>query len=410
MRALSKPLIALAILASLLSFAKFQHCRSAGWGAPDVYVHMCYSDITALYSERGMDTHDFPYSSLTNSVEYPAITGLVMWGTSYLVTDQKNPYRNYFDINIAFLILLFIALVVLVHLINPEFSYLLPVAPAAIVSLFINWDLYAVLASVASIYFLTRNKSALSAGTLGIAIATKFFPIVFLLPISLHFLYHRNIKKLIHYFLMTSATWLVINAPIALTYFDGWSRFYAMNFSRSSDWGSIWYALTTFGAKVNSLNYLAVFISLVLIGALIRLYVEIANTRNSELNLLLLIFLTMAAFTSINKVYSPQYVLWLTPFAVLALRKREERAAFWIWQAGEALYHFAIWQYLAAFTGAKFGLPDKWYVFFLVLRVATLLWFCSTLIRNALLERSTTSPKPQTPMREFLSRAMRGYA
>lgn len=41
-----------ALIAALLSFAKFNHCRGSGWGSPDVYVHMCYSDISALYGAR----------------------------------------------------------------------------------------------------------------------------------------------------------------------------------------------------------------------------------------------------------------------------------------------------------------------------------------------------------------------
>ena len=410
MRAISRPLVALAILASLLSFVKFQHCRDAGWGAPDVYVHMCYSDITALYSERGMDTHDFPYASTSNAVEYPAITGLVMWGTSFLVTDKNNPYRNYFDINLILLILLLIGTSLLVHSLNPEFSYLLPLSPALVASLFINWDLWAVISAVASLYFYVRDKRNLSALFLGVSIATKFFPIVFLLPLALHSIYIRQIKNFIKYFVLTLTTWIVINAPIALTHFDGWSRFYRMNFTRQADWGSLWYALSKFGANINALNYVAIIITLILILGLTIFYSDICKTRTPYQNLFLLIFLTMAAFTTINKVYSPQYVLWLTPFAVLALNEKKERAAFWIWQTGEALYHFAIWQYLAQFTGAKFGLPENWYLFFLLLRIATLIWFCVALMRSALALRSTTQRPSKAPLLEFLSRATEGYA
>ena len=410
MRAISRPLVALAILASLLSFVKFQHCRDAGWGAPDVYVHMCYSDITALYSERGMDTHDFPYASTSNAVEYPAITGLVMWGTSFLVTDKNNPYRNYFDINLILLILLLIGTSLLVHSLNPEFSYLLPLSPALVASLFINWDLWAVISAVASLFFYVRDKRSLSALFLGLSIATKFFPIVFLLPLALHSIYIRQIKNFIKYFVLTLTTWIVINAPIALTNFDGWSRFYRMNFTRQADWGSLWYALSKFGANINALNYVAIIITLILILGLTIFYSDICKTRTPYQNLFLLIFLTMAAFTTINKVYSPQYVLWLTPFAVLALNEKKERAAFWIWQTGEALYHFAIWQYLAQFTGAKFGLPENWYLFFLLLRIATLIWFCVTLMRSALALRSTTQRPSKAPLLEFLSRATEGYA
>lgn len=410
MRAISRPLVALAILASLLSFVKFQHCRDSGWGALDVYIHMCYSDITALYSERGMDTHDFPYASATNSVEYPVITGLVMWGTSFLVTDKNNPYRNYFDMNLIFLILLLLGAALLVHSLNPEFSYLLPLSPAVVASLFINWDLWAVIAAIASLYFFARDKRNLSAVFLGISVATKFFPIVFLLPFALHSIYIRRIKNFLQYCAITLFTWLVINLPIAFTHLDGWSRFYTMNFTRQADWGSLWYALTKFGANVGALNYLAVVVTLVLILGLTIFYSEICKTRSPLHNLFLLIFLTMAVFTTINKVYSPQFVLWLTPFAVLALNDKKERSTFWIWQTGEALYHFAIWQYLAQFTGAKFGLPENWYLFFLLLRIATLIWFCIALMRSALALRSTTERSSKAPLLEFLSRATEGYA
>ena len=129
---------------------------------------MCYSDVTALYSERGMDTHDFPYASTSNAVEYPVITGLIMWSTSFLVSDKNNPYRNYFDINLIFLIILILGTVLLVHALNPEFSYLLPLSPALVASLFINWDLWAVISAVASLLFYARDKRNLSALFLGV--------------------------------------------------------------------------------------------------------------------------------------------------------------------------------------------------------------------------------------------------
>jgi hypothetical protein len=51
--------------------------------------------------------------------------------TSY----AANSPVSYFNINIFFLILLFIATVILVRKIRPEFAYLVPVAPAMIASL-----------------------------------------------------------------------------------------------------------------------------------------------------------------------------------------------------------------------------------------------------------------------------------
>jgi uncharacterized membrane protein len=65
----------------------------------------------------------------------------------------------------------------------------------------------------------------------------------------------------------------------------------------------------------------------------------------------------MVAVMAVSKVYSPQYVLWLVPLAVIALIDKRDLAIFWFWQGAEVLYHLAIWQHLASVTGAKFGLP-----------------------------------------------------
>jgi hypothetical protein len=127
----------LAILACLLSFAKFSHCEGSNWATPDQYIHACYSDLPALFGARGLDNSAWPYASNDNSVEYPVITGLVMYATSFIA----NSPVSYFNLNIFFLVLLFLVTVLIVKKIRPEFSYLVPVAPAMIASLFINWDL-----------------------------------------------------------------------------------------------------------------------------------------------------------------------------------------------------------------------------------------------------------------------------
>ena len=371
-------IVLLALLASVISFAKFQHCRSAGWGSPDVYIHTCYSDLSALYGAREINVDRWPYESADNSVEYPVITGLVMWATGQVISDESG-YRAYFDINVALLALLFIFSAWLLWRIKPEFAPLLAFSPAVIGSLYINWDLWAVAAALLAIYFFKYERFDLSAFALGVAIATKFFPVVLLLPVILYF--KVDIAKTIRYIALTSLTWVVINLPIALTNFDGWSRFYKMNLERSSDLGSIWYALQlrdiTFG------NSTLISIALVL-GATFA----IANIANQSRvtrfeTFAITSFLTVAAFVTISKVYSPQYIIWLTPLALLALRRKEERSAFWIWQGGEALYHLTIWQYLASYTGAKFGLPEGLYALSIFIRVATLAWFARALIHSS---------------------------
>ena len=57
--------------------------------------------------------------------------------------------------------------------------------------------------------------------------------------------------------------------------------------------------------------------------------------------------------------------------------------AFWMWQSVEVMYHIAVWQYLAQFTGAHFGLPQGGYAALSLLRIAGTLFLVVVLIRRA---------------------------
>ena len=232
-------LIILALGASLLSFAKFNHCENSGWATPDQYIHACYSDLPSLYGARGLDKQAWPYSSNDNSVEYPVVTGLVMYATSFIA----NSPVSYFNVNIFFLILLFLASIVVVRRIRPEFAYLVAVAPAMIASLFINWDLWAIATMLLAIYWFDRKKYAFSALAIALSISTKFLPIFLLIPIAFILWRDAKIKELLKYIAIVSITWIAINAPFALTTPTGWWRFYKLNLERGPDWGSLWLAL-----------------------------------------------------------------------------------------------------------------------------------------------------------------------
>ena len=49
----TRALLALAIVAALLSFTKFSHCEGINWATPGQYIHACYSDLPSLFGERG---------------------------------------------------------------------------------------------------------------------------------------------------------------------------------------------------------------------------------------------------------------------------------------------------------------------------------------------------------------------
>ena len=394
MRITQRIIILLAVVASLLSFAKFSHCEKSVWATPDQYIHACYSDIPSLYGARHLDIGRWPYSQGADSVEYPVIQGVVMWATAKVI---PHGVLNYFNGSALLLALLFIFIALITFKIKPEYSYLLPVAPAVIASLYINWDLWGIISMIAAIYWFDQRRDLWSAIALGISVSTKFMPVFLLVPIAVIFLRQQRITQLLKYCLVVGATFAAINLPVYLATPDGWWRFYQLNLDRGSDWGSIWYALSSLGADFTHQNYLSVLA--VLIAATITILVllqfkEIPTLAGSA-------FIILAMVMAVSKVYSPQYILWLVPLAVIALQNRSALPYFWGWQIAEVMYHLAIWQHLALISNAHFGLPLKAYALATLIRIAASLALVAKIIHS--------QRNPALSEREFLFKSAEIY-
>ena len=375
MRVSTRVILLLAILASLFSFAKFSHCEKSVWAGPDQYIHACYSDLPALFSERAFGKGQWAFSGGDQAVEYPALQGLVMWATAQVSPDGPVSYFNFSAILIA---LLFIASVLVMYRARPDIAVVYALAPTGILSLYINWDLWAIVTMLISIYWFDRKKQLASAALLGVSIATKFFPIVLLLPIVIIYLRRDEVKSAFKYCAIALGTFLAINIPFALTTPEGWWRFFDLNLHREADWGSIWYALSVFGINLTNINYLTV-MTLLMGIALVSLFLLQTKETLTLAESAIFIFIVLM---TVSKVYSPQYVLWLTPLALLALRDKRDLSWFWFWQIAEVIYHFAIWQHLALLTGATFGLPVKAYAAITIVRILAALALAIALARR----------------------------
>ena len=391
-------LLVLAIAASLLSFAKFSHCESHQWATPDQYIHACYSDIPALFGERGLDKGTWAFSSGDKSVEYPVITGAIMWLTAKITPQSDFRASAYFNINALYIAMLFALCTLLMYRITPRFAYLSVLSPAVIASLYINWDLWAIITMIGAIYLFDNHKYRWSAAALGVSIATKFMPVFLLIPIALILWRRRELQLAMQYVAITATTWLAINLPVILTTPQGWLRFYELNISRESDWGSLWYSLNLLGVNISSLNLIAVFGLLAAFTAFALYVLELIEPPS----LASVAFIVLATVMILSKVYSPQYVLWLTPLAVMAISSAKDLPAFWIWQGAEIIYHVAIWQHLAEVTGARFGLPANWYAALALIRIAASGYLIYVLVRRGL-GRTHESERdfPLTPHRSY---------
>ena len=371
----TRMIVLLAIIASLFSFAKFSQCEETVWAGPNQYIHACYSDLPALLSERAFGQGQWAFSGGDQAVEYPVLQGVIMWATAKV--SPSDPI-NYFNFSAILIALLFIASTLIIFRARPDIAVVYALAPTGILALYINWDLWAIVTMLLAIYWFDRKRELASSLVLGISIATKFFPIVLLLPIVIIFLRREEIRKGFQYCVIALGTFTAINIPFALTTPEGWWRFYDLNLHREADWGSIWYALNVLGINLTHINYFTI-LTLLMGVALVAIFM--LQTKESLTLAESAIFIFIVLMT-VSKVYSPQYVLWLTPLALLALRDKRDLSWFWFWQAAEIIYHFAIWQHLALLTGAQFGLPVKAYAVITIVRILALIALAIALARH----------------------------
>ena len=100
-------------------------------------------------------------------------------------------------------------------------------------------------------------------------------------------------------------------------------------------------------------------------------------------------FIVFASALILGKVYSPQYVLWLTALAVIAIKSKPTLVMFWVWQMAELIYHVAIWQHLATISEAQFGLSQSFYGAISLIRLAASIAMIYSLARHLRQARST---------------------
>ena len=92
------------------------------------------------------------------------------------------------------------------------------------------------------------------------------------------------------------------------------------------------------------------------------------------------LFLTVAGFLLVNKVDSPQYVIWLIPLAVLA---RPRWRPFLAWQAAELLVVLSRFYFFIDNDKPGEGISIGWFFFCVLLRDALLVYFAVVVPRRA---------------------------
>jgi hypothetical protein len=328
-----------------------------------------FSDIRGFYGMHFFDgQHLWPFSEKTllgettvrHPVEYPALTGLIMWLLSFSVSPSDTAIYSYYRLTASLQIILFTYSAYLIYkLAGKKYAFYFILAPAVLFSLNRNWDIWAIAPMLIAILLFERKKFGLSAVLLAISIATKFFPIVLILPIAIIFLRQKNYLAFIRYGAVTLVSWIFINLPFAMVNFKGWAYFYEFSAKRGLGSASF-YEITSIIFKSIKFNSIHFYILNIIIFLLVTLFLmrlkQIPNLLESS-------FFVMFAFILFNKQYSMQYVIWLSALAVLTIsqiskRNRESIIYIYIiWQALELAFQYAFFQNILTSTYAKTETP-----------------------------------------------------
>src|SRR5918999_1966286 len=352
---LSPMIIATTIVVGALGYLQKVPCRSIGFDYERTVQRACYTDIYPLYFVRGLADGKVPYlDDIPEPVEYPVLTGWFMQTISALVrwtlpnAAVQTRGMAFFDLTVVALgLLAVLAVLATMYAAGAgralKAGLMCALAPGLLLAAYINWDLLAVALSALAIAAWAGRRPALAGALLGLAISAKFYPLVFLWPFVLLCLRAGQWRALGRLFAGVSGAWLIVNLPVMLIAWEGWVRFYTFSAERSVDWGSIFFIAAQNGqAWVGNVDTLNMVCQLAF-GVLALAIGAVALTAPQRPRLPQLLFLVAAAFMLTNKVWSPQYVLWLLPLVVLA---RPRLPAFLVWQAGEITYFFGIWWYL----------------------------------------------------------------
>jgi uncharacterized membrane protein len=386
-------LVAASVLAMVLAFAEKVPCRSGAWNYyAKQFQDACYTDIYPLYYTEGLSAGKVPYTG--HHVEYPVLIGAAMQAAAWSVRNVSAVIRGreFYDVTVGLLAVCAVVMVIATAQAAGQDrrwqALLVALSPALILNAFINWDLIAAALTAAGIAAWAARRGIWAGVLLGLGVATKFYPLVVFGALFLLCLRAGRMKDFAKTLAAGAVAWLAVNLPFMIAAPSGWATFYVFSKDRGADWGSIWYMFEYYNVphlgdyQLSVLNDMSAAFLIIAFAAIALL--ALAAPRRPRLPQVC--FLLLAAFLMTNKVWSPQYVIWLVPLAVLA---RPRLWPYVLWQLAEIGYFFGIWGYLIFATAPHpvvgyQGISPDWYFILLGARFLTVALLAAYVVRDIL--------------------------
>jgi uncharacterized membrane protein len=400
--------LAVACVAWLLAMLQKAPCAADHWGGENSrYAQMCYSDVPFLYVPRGFAERQVPYADSGGrypDLEYPVLTGWFAWGTAavtqllhgwpdleprrdsavdglYAVPGVEAERRDYFLVTAVLLapfVLLAAYFLAGAHRGRPWDALGFAAAPALVLTGLVNWDLIAVACVAGAFWAWARGRPVLTGVMVGLGTAAKLYPLFLLGAFLIVAVRREALRSFAAVLAAAVGAWLVVDVPVMLYGFDGWKGFWTFNADRGADLGSLWLVAAQRGHVVSP-HTVNVVSEVAFAGICVAVAALGLRTRHVP-RVAQLAFLVLVGFLLVNKVYSPQYVLWLLPVAVLARPRWRDLL---VWQAGEAFYFAMVWLYLGGYTASgTAGAEDGAYWLAILVRVAAELYLAAVVVRD----------------------------
>ncbi len=378
------------------------------WSGHRQYVAMCYSDTVPLYGAEKLHEGAFPYKKSwvepdadgnpqVRYMEYPVISGLYQylsmrvakaWDAAVFLPGaiQVAIYFNVvaFGLALAWLTTIW-ASALLAGGRRIWDAAMVAASPLVLVHAFTNFDALATAFAAGALLAWARRRPLLAGVLLGLGGATKLYPLLLLGALLVLCLRAGRMRAWTSTLLGAVAGWLVVNLPIAVLYPKGWWEFFRLNTARHADPDSVYNVVKSFtgwpgfdgtltaAEKPIVLNI----ISLLLFVGVCAGVGYLAWTAPRRPRVAQLAFLVVAGFLLTNKVWSPQYSLWLVPLAVLALPHRRILLA---WMTIDALVWVPRMYYYLGESNK--GLPEQWFTATVLLRDVAVIALCALVIRE----------------------------
>ena len=392
--------------------------RVANWQNNRAYYELCYSDTVPLYTAELLNLGKFPYKSSWEEtdgsgrprvqydgspairyMEYPVLTGIYQYVAMSLAKTYTALTKlvsvpviaevvMFFNISAFGLALAWLTtLWATARLAGRRIwdAALVAASPLVIFQIFTNFDALATAAAAGAMLAWARRKPGWAGVLIGLGVAIKLYPLLLLVPLVFLALRTGRMREVGKTVVLAVVTWLVVNLPIMVMFPRGWSEFFRLNTRRGDDMDSLYNVVKSFTGwrgfdpdlgfwqppiLLNSVTAALFGVGCVAIG-------YIALTAAKRPRVAQLAFLVVAVFLLTNKVWSPQFSLWLVPLAVLALPHRRILLA---WMTIDALVWVPRMMYL--YGEQNKGLPEQWFTVTVLLRDIAVIALCALVVRQ----------------------------